>query len=67
MHFRPEPDNPRNILRVNDDGTEDPFAVIFDTDAVQDVVDSLNALMGIVGTLRTWQPLCSTSAYRARA
>lgn len=67
MYFRLESDNPRNILRVNDDGAEDLFAVVFDTDAVQDVVDSLNALMGIVGTLRTWQPLCSTSASGVRA
>lgn len=43
MHYRLEPGNDRHILRVNDDGTEEPFAVVFDPTAGAFVVDALNA------------------------
>src|SRR5688500_11647946 len=43
MHYRLEPGNDRRIVRVNDDSTEDPFAVVFDPTAGQFVVDALNA------------------------
>ncbi len=33
MHFRLEPGNTRHVLRVADDGTEDPFLVVFDPTA----------------------------------
>jgi len=50
MQFRLESGNARHILRVTDDGTEDPFAVVFDPTAGQAVVDALNAA-AIVGQL----------------
>ncbi len=46
MQYCLEPGNARHIVRVNDDGTEDPFAVVFDPDAGQGVVDALNASLG---------------------
>lgn len=46
MHYSLESGNKRHIVRVNDDGTEDPFAVVFDPDAGQGVVDALNASLG---------------------
>lgn len=43
MNYRLDPDNPRHVLVVGDDSTEQPFAVVFDPTAGQTVVDALNA------------------------
>lgn len=46
MRYRLDPDNPRHILCVTDDGTAEPFLVVFDPTAGQGVVDALNASLG---------------------
>lgn len=61
MHYRTGHKNPRNIYRVNDDGTEDHFAVVFDPDAGQHVVDALNAQAG-VSTVRFSQRIYDNGA-----
>lgn len=43
MQFRLEPGHDRHVLRVADDGTEEPFAVVFNPEDTQGVVDALNA------------------------
>jgi hypothetical protein len=54
MQFRLEPGHDRHVLRVADDGTEEPFAVVFNPDDTPSVVDALNASLGSPAQPRTF-------------
>lgn len=46
MHYRNGVENPRNIVRVGDDGREEAFAVVFDQEHAVGVVAALNSAIG---------------------
>lgn len=48
MKYRIEPHNPRSIVRVDGDGVEEPFLVVFDPAATAAVVIALNAHAGLI-------------------
>jgi hypothetical protein len=43
MHYRNGGENPRNIMKVADDGRETAFAVVFDPDDAVGAVAALNS------------------------
>lgn len=49
MHYRNGGENPRNIMKVSDDGRETAFAVVFDPDHAVGVVAALNSAVGVAG------------------